>query len=176
MRTYIFLIVAMPISCLFTRAQDSQSLGEVARQARQKQPAQTIPIPAATAQSPSKARHVITNDEIPEQPQAANSSSHSQEQAGNTAAAKRSAEDWKAQILRGKNSIALLQRNIDTLSNSIHFADANYENHVQWNERQREKQRRVDVMKSQLADLQKRLEEMQEAARRQGYGSSVYDP
>ena len=31
-------------------------------------------------------------------------------------------------------------------------------------------------MKSQLEDLKKRLEDMQEQARQQGYGSSVYDP
>jgi hypothetical protein len=31
-------------------------------------------------------------------------------------------------------------------------------------------------MKAQLEDQQKRLEDMQEAARQQGYGSAVYDP
>ena len=31
-------------------------------------------------------------------------------------------------------------------------------------------------MKMQLEDQQKRLDDMQEACRKQGYGSSVYDP
>jgi len=31
-------------------------------------------------------------------------------------------------------------------------------------------------MKSQLEDQQKKLEDMQDSARQQGYGSSVYDP
>jgi hypothetical protein len=31
-------------------------------------------------------------------------------------------------------------------------------------------------MQSQLEQQKKRLEEMQDAARKQGYGSSVYDP
>jgi hypothetical protein len=31
-------------------------------------------------------------------------------------------------------------------------------------------------MKAQLDEQQKRLEDMQEAARKQGYGNSVYDP
>jgi chromosome segregation ATPase len=89
---------------------------------------------------------------------------------------KRPPEYWKAQILRVKNAIAKLQKNVDNLSSSIHFVDANYENHVLWNERQREKQQQVDIMKSQLSEFQKLLEDMQEAARSQGYGSSVYDP
>lgn len=175
-RTCILLIAAMPFSCALARGQDSQSLGDVARQARQqKPPAQANPS-QATPQKPSKTRHVITNEEIPEQAETPSANSHARDNSGNATVSKRAPDYWKAQILRAKNSIALLQRNIDGLSNSIHFADANYENHVQWNERQREKQRQVDIMKSQLTDLQKRLEEVQEAARRQGYGSSVYDP
>jgi hypothetical protein len=31
-------------------------------------------------------------------------------------------------------------------------------------------------MKAQLDEQQKRLEDMQEAARKQGYGNSIYDP
>jgi hypothetical protein len=31
-------------------------------------------------------------------------------------------------------------------------------------------------MQAQLEDMKKRLDETQEAARKQGYGSSVYDP
>jgi len=31
-------------------------------------------------------------------------------------------------------------------------------------------------MQSQLSEQKKRLDEMQESARKQGYGSSVYDP
>jgi len=34
----------------------------------------------------------------------------------------------------------------------------------------------VEILKSQLEQQQKRLEEMQEEARHQGYGSAVYDP
>jgi predicted ribosome quality control (RQC) complex YloA/Tae2 family protein len=47
---------------------------------------------------------------------------------------------------------------------------------VGWNERQREKQQRVERMQAQLQEQKRRLEEMQDSARKQGYGSSVYDP
>jgi len=70
-----------------------------------------------------------------------------------------------------------LQSQIDSLSDSIKFAPANcVSGCVQWNERQRQKQDQVDSMKLQLADMQKHLEDMQEACRQQGFGSSVYDP
>ena len=70
-----------------------------------------------------------------------------------------------------------MQRQIDEINESIHFAPGNcVENCAQWNERQQEKQRQVEGMQAQLEEQRKRLEEMQESARKQGYGSSVYDP
>jgi len=91
--------------------------------------------------------------------------------------AKQPAEHWKSQILAQKNQIASLQRQVDEISESIRFAPANCAaNCVGWNERQREKQQRVERMQAQLQEQKSRLEEMQDAARKQGYGSSVYDP
>ena len=87
------------------------------------------------------------------------------------------AEQWKSQIQSQKNQIASLQTQIDQLNESIHFAPANcVENCVSWNERQKEKQQQVERMQAQLEEQKKRLDEMQESARKQGYGSSVYDP
>jgi hypothetical protein len=166
---------------MWAQEQDSQSLGDAARQARQKQKSQsTTAHPAADGhtQSGSKSPHVITNDEIPEQaavstgsPSAELSTPDPKYKEG-----KQPPEYWKSQILRVKSLISTLQRSIDTLNNSIRFAGGNYEKHVAWNERQRQKQQEVENMKSQLSELQKRLGEMQETARGQGYGSSVYDP
>ena len=87
------------------------------------------------------------------------------------------AEHWKAQIVGQKNEIDSLQRQVDELSESIRFAPANcVANCVGWNERQREKQQRVERMQAQLEEQKRRLDDMQESARKQGYGSSVYDP
>jgi ribosome-interacting GTPase 1 len=47
---------------------------------------------------------------------------------------------------------------------------------VQWNEQQKRKQDQIDALKAQLAEGRQQLEQMQEAARKQGYGSAVYDP
>lgn len=147
------------------------------------------PTPAAAPRSaaPGKPpKHVITNDEIPSQggptgydppvPRSANQEpapADGQQSADNKA----SAEEWTAQIANQKSSIANLQSQIDSLSSSIQYAPGNcVSNCEQWNEGQKKKQDQVDAMKAQLDEAQKHLEEMQEKARQQGYGSSVYEP
>jgi predicted ribosome quality control (RQC) complex YloA/Tae2 family protein len=73
--------------------------------------------------------------------------------------------------------ISSLQNEIDKLNDSIHFAPGDFvPNRVQLNERQKQKLQQVEQLQAQLEDQKKRLEDMQEAARQQGYGSSVYDP
>jgi hypothetical protein len=130
---------------------------------------------------PPKAKRVITNDEIPEhtgparplpKTQAPGSTDQPEE---NTGAAP--AEYWKGQILAAKNNITSLQGQIASLSDSIQYAGANcVSNCVQWNERQQQKQQQVEAMKQQLDQAQKQLEDLQDAARKQGFGSSVYEP
>jgi len=176
----VFLISA--VTFMFTAlavGQDSPSLGDVARQARkQKQDPQTN---AAQSSKPAK---VITNEEIPEHseadPQPSTQEDASRESALSSSpsgGAKIPAEQWKSRIEAQKNAIASLQNSIDRLNDSIHFAPGNcVSGCVQWNERQKEKQQEVDRGQAQLAEQKKRLEDMQESARRQGYGSSVYDP
>jgi len=130
-----------------------------------------------------KTPHVITNDDLPEHiAPARTSTSGSQTPVVNygqpdSGEGKASAESWKSQIQAQKNAVASLKSNIDSLSASIQYAPGNcVSGCVEWNERQKQKQDQVEVMKTQLEEQQKRLEEMQEAARKQGYGSSVYDP
>lgn len=158
-------------------AQDSPSLGDLARQQRQ-QREQSKTAPGKDA----KANKVITNEEIPEHTgtapaPAVGGHDHPTSMPTPSNGPKQSDEHWKSQILAQKNQIAALQRQVDEISESIRFAPANcVANCVGWNERQREKQQRVERMQAQLQEEKRRLEEMQDAARKQGYGSSVYDP
>ena len=193
MSRILLLFFGASLCALLADSQDSPSLGEAARQSRQQKQQQQKNAPTrdpqtndpqAKAALEPKTAKVITNDEIPAHivPVAHHSGSSDEPDAhaGNqpsSTAAKIPAEEWKAQILSLKNAIASLQSNIARLNDSIHFAPANcVSNCAQWNERQQEKQRQVEVMKSQLEDQQKKLEDMQESARQQGYGGSVYDP
>jgi hypothetical protein len=174
------VLVITAAACLFAggaKGQDSPSLGDLARQQRQ-QREQSKAAPGKDA----KASKVITNEEIPEHTgpasAAAGSSPASQsstpESSGGT---KQQADHAKSQILAQKSQIATLQGQVDELNESVRFAPANcVENCVGWNERQREKQQRVERMQAQLEEEKRRLEDMQDSARKQGFGSSVYDP
>ncbi len=203
MRRLFVLLAAGALTCvLMAHAQDSQSLGDVARQSRlQKQqkdgqskdasapsndgkrkPASGTDSAAKDAPQP-KTPHVFTNDEIPEHvgptTTLPSSSQHDDIPEMPTNAGNREArgEQWKHQIQSLKNSIASMEREITSLSESIHYAGANcVANCAHWNERQKEKQDRVETMKAQLEEQKRRLEEMQESARKQGFGSAVYDP
>ena len=129
-----------------------------------------------------KPKHVITNDEIPQhigptstrpKPASNNSPSYDSPQPSREEAA----EQWREQIQSLKGDIESMQAEIAELEQSVHYAGANcVSNCVEWNERQQQKQQQAEAMKQQLEQLQKRLEQLQEMARKQGFGSSVYDP
>lgn len=147
------------------------------------QPAQ--PKDGSNSPAPKTAKHIITNEEIPEHvgptstrpPTENNNNAYPVAYYPQPSPGQGAAEQWKAQIQSMKGYIANMQSQIDQTEQSIHYAGGNcISNCVQWNERQKQKQDQVEVMKQQLAEQQKRLEDLQEAARRQGFGSSVYDP
>src|SRR5579862_41135 len=188
----VFVGAAAVCCALAVQAQDSPPLGDVARQSRQQkqqQDAQSSPNPPSdpaqgqqtgdnpSAANPAKSPHVITNDELPEQHTSKSvPTQHSSNSAPSLKEVKHPAEYFRTQALQLKTAIVSLQKRIDIVTHSIYYAGGNYETNVVWNERQRQKQLQVETMKGQLADLQNRLETLQETARRQGYGNSVYDP
>jgi hypothetical protein len=166
-------VVAVAALILFTvAASRAQSLGDVAREQRQKQ-----------AASQHATRKVVTNEEIPEHEEEPASSTSANTGERDTAVAApasnntHAGEQWKAKIEAQKSSVASLQSQIDKLNSSIHFVEANrYYNGVQYNERQIKKQDEVQRMQKQLDEQKKQLEDLQESARKAGLGSSVYEP
>jgi hypothetical protein len=153
-------------------AQDSPSLGDLARQQRQKKAAQG---------KDAKPAKVITNAEISAHSASAPETQTSEAQPASSAPAAsndpKEAEHWKSQIQAQKSQIASLEKQIDQINQSIQFAPGNcVEGCVEWNKRQQEKQQQAERMQSQLQEQKNQLEQMQESARKQGYGSSVYDP
>jgi len=145
----------------------------------------TVKDTTAKDAQPAKTPHVYTNDEIPEHVGSTvpagrgyqNQYANYPQTYGNGTAQPGMAEQWKSQIQSMKSAIANMQAQINNVNESIHYAGGNcVSNCVQWNERQKQRQDQVEIMKQQLDQLQKRLEDMQEMARKQGFGSSVYDP
>jgi predicted ribosome quality control (RQC) complex YloA/Tae2 family protein len=171
-------------------SQDAQSLRDRARQARlekrQKEAegegclakdasskhAPGTDAPAKDAQPP-KVPHIIRNDEIPSRLGSTLTPTPSS-QAANAAVAQPSCGNGKAAAEQWKAS---LENEIGSLSESIRYAGANcVPNSVRWNERQKQKQNQVESMKAKLEQQHKSLEDFEEAARKQGFGSAVYDP
>jgi predicted RNase H-like nuclease (RuvC/YqgF family) len=167
----LFLKIA-PFVLLISWAAYGQSLGEIARQNREKHKAKD----ASSTAKPE----VITNENLPKSPDAELKPPTSGEKTTlppHVSSGGQSAEQWKNQILAQKKVIAILQAQIDKLSDSIHFVvAAEYYNGVQHNQRQVKKQEMVAQMQHQLEEQKKRLDEMQEAARQAGFGNAVYDP
>jgi hypothetical protein len=172
---------------LSVAGQDAPPLGDAARQARQQKQQKDVQSKENQGKEaqPPKAAKVITNDEIPGHlspalPHSADGGGRTQPVSYMPSASDRSKtppEQWQSMILAQKNAISSMQNQIEKLNDSIHFASGScVANCVQWNQRQREKQVQVEQMQAQLEDQKKRLEDMQESARRQGYGNSVYDP
>ena len=175
-RMFLLFTAAISLISALANGQDAPSLGDLARQQRQ-QKGQSKTAPGREANSPK----VITNEQIPEHPEVSTATTANggerTAQPGTASGPKQPAEHWKSQILAQKNQIASLQGQVDELNESIRFAPANcVANCVGWNERQREKQQQVERMRAQLEDQKRRLDDMQDSARKQGYGSSVYDP
>ena len=155
-----------------------QSLGDVARQQRQKQQAQAKEKAAAE-------KKVITNEDLPQhsEPEADPADAATESKPADSSPqppssdTKAAGEQWKSRILAQKNGITSLKSQIEKLDASIHFVQANlYTNGVEYNQYQQRKQQQLKQMQAQLLEEQQKLEEMQEAARKAGFGNAIYDP
>jgi Ni/Co efflux regulator RcnB len=126
--------------------------------------------------------HVITDDEIPQYPVSgvktpASPTSHVEFTPDPAFGGKMSSDAIRSQIQDQKSGISALQAQITELNGSIHFAGANcVANCAVWNDSQQQKQRQVEDMRSELENAKQALEQMQDYARKMGFGSSVYDP
>jgi hypothetical protein len=172
-----FVLLGVVALASFAIGQDSPSLGDIARQAKEQKQKKEAQGKAAQDSKPPK---VITNEEMPAKPESSYARPTGRPQGTGVVPAENvemSAGIWKSQIQNQKNVISSQQAMIDKINDSVRYAPANcVSGCVQWNERQQQKQQEVEKMQGQLEEQKKNLEQMQEAARKQGFGSSVYDP
>lgn len=152
----------------------AQTLGDVAREQRQKQ---------QNKDSHPTAKKVITDEDLPEHSEAEKEPAKASHVEGNgdpgeaADEGKMTAEQWKARIQAQKNVVANMQKQADKLARSIHFVSANaYRNGAQYNQMQARRQEQLRELQQQLEEQKTKLEDMQEAARRAGFGNAVYDP
>jgi hypothetical protein len=197
----IFAIAVLMSPVLMNRAAYGQSLGEVARENRERQAAED-----ASGVHPK----VITNKDLPADPEGNEGSREAQpgvEVAGSSEAVQnrpaerhfaeqpfaaprsgeprsaesgmgeqRAAEQWKRQILVRESRMANLQERIDRLNASIRSRGGSAQYEGPNNRYQARQLERVEEMQQRLDEQKRKLDEMQEAARRAGMHTAVYDP
>jgi hypothetical protein len=170
-----------------------QSLGDVARENREKQNAEDA--------SPTAKPKVITNKDLPKDPNPPPGPNQAPPPASTAAGAKdadrlsaehhladqrsaqqrlaqqRAADQWKRQILAQRNKTVALQARVDEIKASMHPANSSvqYES-LPYSRDQARQWQRVAQIQQQLDEQKRKLAEMQEAARRAGMHTAVYDP
>jgi hypothetical protein len=184
-RVLLLLVASILVCACAAKSQDSQSLGDAARQARlQKQQkdakARDAPASSKDPQPPKPPKKIVTNEDIPEHVGSTLTSAHTPRtpaygppRYGSRTAI---ADQLKSMITAQKAGIASMQRNIEILTQSLEHPETCLTDCAQKNESQRAKAMQLEAMKVQLDQQQKRLEDLQELIRKQGFGSAVYDP
>jgi hypothetical protein len=177
----------LAIALFMTSASYGQSLGDVARENRERK------IQDASSATP----RVITNKDLQKDPDAspespegqsgtdavstATSSTRADQRAANQSAKQslaeqRQADQWKKQILAQKSRMAVLQTHIDQLNESMRSSGGSVQYEPPYNRYQARQLLRISQVQRQLDEQKLRLLEMQEAARRAGMHTAVYDP
>jgi hypothetical protein len=166
--------------------QSGQPLGDVARANREKRAAQE-----AAGTMPK----VITNKDLPADPPEVEEASASEPMtvvsgvnrsfegrssarlfAEQNLAEQRAGEQWRGRIRAQESRIADLQAHIDQMNASMHPADGSAQYEGPYNRYQARQMQRVAQIQEMLDQQRRRLYMMQEAARRAGMHTSVYDP
>jgi hypothetical protein len=174
------LLKILAFALLTNLAAYGQSLGDIARENREKQN-------AASASAPPPV--VITNKDLPGDPDADQSHGDGQPEAGaipTKPASHRAAEpnlaqqhavqQWKKQILAQEAKIVDLQARVDQLNTSIHAVNGSAPFEGPVNRYQARQLERAQEIQLQLDAQKRKLAEIQEAARHAGMHTTTYDP
>ncbi len=166
----------LAIALLLSPAGYGQSLGDIARENREKK------VEDASAAAPK----VITNADLPKntRPNPAfpdtqvekSSADDDHRSAQQRLAEQRAADQWKKQILAQKYKMATLQARIDQLNASIRSENGSAQFEGPVNRYQARQMQQVAQIQQQLDEQQRKLDQMQESARRAGMHTAVYDP
>jgi hypothetical protein len=182
----------LAINLLMIAAAFGQSLGDVARENREKQ--------GAADQSSTPKPKVITNKDLPKDPNpdpepsatppVAGAAAGSRAAENRTAehhfseermaeqrmAEQRAADQWKRQIAVQRNKVATLQARIDQIHAAIRAENGSAQFEGPVNRYQARQLQQVSQIQQQLNENRRKLEQMQEAARHAGMHTAVYDP
>lgn len=175
----------MAMALLICAIAYGQSLGDLARENREKQ--------TAADQSSTPKPKVITNKDLPKDPDPAPIATPAEKgaAAGGRAAEnraadrhfaeqriseQRAADQWKRQIVAQRNKVATLQARIDQIHAAIRAENGSAQFEGPVNSYQARQLLLVSQIQQRLNENRRKLEQMQEAARHAGMHTAVYDP
>jgi len=161
----------------------AQSLGEIARQQRESKNHK------ADSESTATTKKLYTDEDIAKSKSedaaapAALDNSSSKSPTGSKGTKEKnpatmSADQWRARIQRKRDLIAAIQERIDALEASVNYVQNNrniYTNAPEYNEHQHHKELAAQQLKALLEQQKTELSDLQEQARQQGFGNSVYE-
>jgi hypothetical protein len=174
----IFLKI-LAVALLMDFSAYGQSLGDIARENREKQSVEN-------ASRPQPA--VITNKDLPRDPEAdqnpgdvppdvaVSSKPGNRSVEPRSSAQQRAIEQWKKQIVAQEDKIADLQARLDQLNASVHPVNGSAQFEGPSNRYQARQLERSAEIQLQVDAQKRKLAEMQEAARHAGMHTTVYDP
>jgi predicted RNase H-like nuclease (RuvC/YqgF family) len=159
--------------CFLPFHAQAQSVADIARQNQQR--VQNRP-----------AENVITNDDMPVDgladedaiaPRHPALKHKSDPDSAKVLAMDKEARSFRTRILTQKSAISALQARIDHETSAVHFARASVSyNAAQTNTRAQAKLDEIQALNQQMESERKKLEDLQESARKAGFGNGVYDP
>jgi len=165
-------ILATGILLVLSAAAFGQSLGDAARQTRQKE-----------KDSAKVSKKVITNDDIPENStgprghEADEKTDPTLFSANADPQPPRTAWEWRSMIVAQKDRIETLRTDFQKLNEPLHFVSgAESANAVEYNLSELKRRQDAKNLRKELDEQAMRLAEMQRAARKVGMSAAVYDP
>jgi len=179
-RNYVWIcVLVIFLGGLLTSVSSyGQSLGDIARANREKQqaddPSATPPKVITNADLPKNTN--LDSSDSPSQPNASTSKTVDHRPTPHTAAEQRAAEQWRMKILTQKQKMANLQAHIDQLNASMQAANGSAQFDGPSGRGQARQMQQVMQIQLRLDEQRRTLLDMQEAARRAGMHSAVYDP
>ncbi len=166
----------LAIALLMSPAGYGQSLGDIARENREKKAEDASAAPAKVITNADLPKNTQPNPTLPDTQAEKTIAAADHRSAQQRLAEERAADQWKKQILAQKYKMATLQARIDQLNASIRSENGSAQFEGPVNRYQARQIQQVAQIQQQLNEQQRKLDQMQESARRAGMHTAVYDP
>jgi len=166
----------LAIALLMSPAGYGQSLGDIARENREKKAEDASAAPSKVITNADLPKNAQPNPALPDTQAEKTIAAADHRSAQQRLAEERAADQWKKQILAQEYKMATLQARIDQLNASIRSANGSAQYEGPANGYQARQMQQVAQIQLRLDEQHRKLDQMQEAARRAGMHTAVYDP